>query len=444
MHDVILVMFDGMAPFLSLGRGVFAYLFVIFCRERGDKRPLESPEYVIATYLVEDLENRLQARAKSIAEGLTVGSWTDLPAMKQARMKPYCGVVDAVEVISETGDGRVQAHISIGYPCGNLPPSIPALLTTVFGKLSMDGRIKLIGLNLPDVWVRQFSGPKFGMNGLRERTQVFDRPLLMSIFKSCIGLQRDELVEQFSQQALGGADLIKDDEIFFSEALVTPEERVEAFVETGEVVRRETGHSVLYAVNLTGRTFELRDRARRLAGLGAGALLLNVFAYGLDVLQELSADAEIQIPIMAHPAIAGAMYAAPDHGISADILLGQLLRLAGADIVIYPSAYGSVRLTGAESHSLVHSLVLENGLKPSAPAPSAGIHPGMVPTLVRDLGRDLLVNAGGAIHGHPGGAQAGGKAFRAAIQATIAGVPLELAASDSPDLRIALDKWGAH
>lgn len=43
----------------------------------------------------------------------------------------------------------------------------------------------------------------------------------------------------------------------------------------------QTGHKTLYAVNLTGRTADLKDRARRAAELGADALLFNVFAYGL-------------------------------------------------------------------------------------------------------------------------------------------------------------------
>jgi 2,3-diketo-5-methylthiopentyl-1-phosphate enolase len=399
-------------------------------------------DYVVATYLVEEQSSRLESRATSIAHGLTVGSWTDIPAALQPRMRPFCGVVEGVEVLAELSDGRVQAHLSIGYPIKNLTVSIPALLTTVFGKLSMDGTIKLVQLSLPGSWVRQFLGPKFGTQGLRELTRVQDRPLLMSIFKSCIGLDLDELVQQFREQALGGANLIKDDEIFFSEELVSPEQRVQAFARVASEVKRETGQDVLYAVNLTGPTFQLRDRARRLADSGAGALLLNVYAYGLDVLQELAADSDIQVPIMAHPAISGALYGAPQYGISAHIVLGQLLRLAGADIAIYPSAYGSVQLAHPESRKLVESLTEENGLKPSVPAPSAGIHPGMVHTLVGDLGTDFIVNSGGAIHGHPSGTRAGGQAFVAAIDAAMAGIPLTIAAEGNEALRTALDKWG--
>jgi len=60
-----------------------------------------------------------------------------------------------------------------------------------------------------------------------------------------------------------------------------------------------------------------------------------------------------------------------------------------------------------------------------------------------DFGLDVVINAGGGIHGHPGGAATGGRAFRAAMAASVAGVSLEQAAAGSSDLRVALDQWGS-
>jgi 2,3-diketo-5-methylthiopentyl-1-phosphate enolase len=410
---------------------------------RRDHVAADLSRYVIATYQIEDSPSQLEKRAQGIAVGLTVGSWTDLPAVKQSAMKPYCGLVEGIEIVEELPEGRVRARIAIAYPTRNLTPSIPALLTTVFGKLSMDGVIRLVKLHLPDDYIRQFPGPKLGVAGIRQRLNVFQRPLVMSIFKSCIGQTLDELAAHFEEQAAGGVDLIKDDEIFFSEALATPEDRVARFRDIALKMQERFGKPVLYAVNLTGDTFSLRDRAKRLVELGAGALLLNVVAYGYDVLQQLAADPDVTVPILAHPAVSGALYAAPRHGIAADILLGQLLRLAGADIAIFPSPYGSVTLPVSEGTALVTALREDNGLKPVLPAPSAGIHPGLVPTLVHDFGQDLVVNAGGAIHGHPLGATGGGRAFLDAVEAVTAGRDLQAAAVESEPLRLALEKWGS-
>lgn len=72
---------------------------------------------------------------------------------------------------------------------------------------------------------------------------MYDRPLLMSIFKSVFGLNLDELSGQFTRQALGGVDLIKDDEILFENALTPIEKRVEACIKAAESAERETDKS---------------------------------------------------------------------------------------------------------------------------------------------------------------------------------------------------------
>ncbi|WP_206831663.1 2,3-diketo-5-methylthiopentyl-1-phosphate enolase [Alicyclobacillus fructus] len=397
---------------------------------------------VVATYRLRDRNEKLQARAEGIAVGLTIGSWTDLPAARRAEVARHCGRVEDIRVLDEMPEGEVIAEIDIAYPVANLNGTFASLLVTVFGKLSMDGEIRLERLQLPEVLVRQFPGPKFGVEGVRQRLGAHGRPLVMSIFKACAGLRLDELVEAFGEQAEGGVDLVKDDEIFFTEAYATPEERVQAYAEKARQVAQRTGRQTAYAVNLTGPVHALRDRARRLAELGAGALLVNVVAYGYDVVADLARDPEVHVPILAHPAVSGALYGSPNYGIAADIVLGQLMRLAGADIGIFPSMYGSVTLGAEPTRRLVEHLRADGPHKPVLPAPSAGIYPGLVPRLYHDFGVDLVLNAGGGIHGHPGGARMGGRAFFDAIWAVEHGVPLQEAAKDRPALRQALEKWG--
>lgn len=403
---------------------------------------LGTHSYVTAVYRVVDKQSQLEARAEGIAVGLTVGSWTDVPVARQASVRAYCGRVEQIDVVGEAGGGAVVAELAIGYPVANFTATLTSILTTVFGKLSMDGEIRLVGLRIPDDLSARFPGPKYGVSKLRERLGIYGRPLLMSIFKACVGRDLADLTAHYRAQALGGADFIKDDEIFFSEAHATPEQRVVAFVEAARQVYEETGHPSHYAVNLTGPVLALRDRARHLSELGAGALLVNAIPYGYDVLLDLAADAQVTAPLLIHPAMSGALYASATHGIASDIVLGQWLRMAGADIVIYPSPYGSVTLERREGLRLADALRTPGVHRAVMPAPSAGIFPGLVPQLVADLGADCIVNAGGAIHGHPGGATAGARAFRVAMDATMAGVPIAEAAALHPELEQALEKWG--
>ncbi|OJF18294.1 MAG: 2,3-diketo-5-methylthiopentyl-1-phosphate enolase, partial [Bacillaceae bacterium G1] len=305
-------------------------------------------DFVLATYLVHGAQD-VSKKAKSIAVGLTVGTWTELPRDKQEKMAPHLGKVLQVKELAPTQDGEPRALVTIGYPVINVTPDFPALLTTVFGKLSMDGQIKLVDLELPELLLRQFPGPRFGIEGIRNRLGVHDRPLLMSIFKQCIGLSLDELEDEYQKQIDGGVDLVKDDEIFFRDDQAPVLERVRAFARRNEEREKQTGQKVLYAVNLTGPVTELLEKARRLVDAGASCLLLNVTPYGLDILHRLAADPDIQVPIMAHPAFSGALYASPQYGVSAPLWLGKLLRWAGADIVLFPSPYGSVAMPREES-----------------------------------------------------------------------------------------------
>lgn len=415
----------------------------------------------IATYRCYDPQADFDKKAQGIAVGLTVGSWTDLPAARQAEMEKHLGRVISVDVHEPGTDGPQEryADIRIAYPDINFSADIPALLVTVFGKLSMDGKIKLVDLTLSDRFMERFSGPKFGLYGVRDLVGVQKRPLLMSIFKSVIGHDLEGLREQFYRQALGGVDLIKDDEILFENPLTPLQRRVETCMKAAQEAEKETGQKLLYAVNLTGPTFSLKEQARKAIDAGANALLFNVLAYGFDVLHELSRDPAITVPIAAHPAMAGAFYPSPYYGIAAPLLLGKLMRLAGADLVLFPSPYGSVVMPREENLAIKSVLTgssaevfrgSETGapasstLRESFPVPSAGIHPGLVPWILRDFGSDVVVNAGGGVHGHPMGAAAGGKAFRQAIDAVMIGSSLrDYAAAGRPELQAAIDSWGA-
>ncbi|MEH7084851.1 2,3-diketo-5-methylthiopentyl-1-phosphate enolase [Neobacillus drentensis] len=394
---------------------------------------------IIATYLLNN-EKKPSKKAEEIALGLTVGSWTNLPELEQNQLRKHKGRVVSVE--SNPSETEDQAVIKIAYPTINFSNDLPAIITTVFGKLSLDGEIKLLDLEFDEGLKRQFPGPRFGIDGLREKLNVYNRPLLMSIFKGVLGKDLTFLVEQLKQQALGGVDLVKDDEILFENELTPFEKRIVEGKKALQEVYDQTGHRTLYAVNLTGRTSQLKEKARKAAELGADLLLFNVFSYGLDVLQELREDDEIALPLMAHPAFSGAFASSSVYGVSHSLLLGKLLRYAGADLSLFPSPYGTVALEKPKALSIAKELTSEDSFKKSFPVPSAGIHPGLVPLLIGDFGIDSVINAGGGVHGHPGGARGGGLAFRQAIDTKLQGKLLTEGAEMYPELKLALKLWG--
>jgi ribulose 1,5-bisphosphate carboxylase large subunit-like protein len=62
--------------------------------------------------------------------------------------------------------------------------------------------------------------------------------------------------------------------------------------------------------------------------------------------------------------------------------------------------------------------------------------------MLAENGPDMIFMAGGGMLGHPMGYTAGAKAFRQAIDAAMAGVPLDEASKNLPELRAALETWG--
>ncbi len=106
-----------------------------------------SEQRILVTYLTQAKD--LYKKAEGIAVGMTVGSWTDLPAAKQAELQPYLGEAVSAEVLETLADGQQRGLVTVSYPVRNFTPDIPSLLTGVFGKLSMDGKIKLVDIVLP-------------------------------------------------------------------------------------------------------------------------------------------------------------------------------------------------------------------------------------------------------------------------------------------------------
>jgi Ribulose bisphosphate carboxylase large chain, catalytic domain len=162
---------------------------------------------------------------------------------------------------------------------------------------------------------------------------AFEAPdglLVGAIVKPSLGLSPTEVGEVAAQLAAGGADLVKDDELLGDPEWCPLEERVRAVAETG----------ARYAANVTGPVDSLLKRAQRVVELGAGALMLNAFAQGLDALRALR-EAEFGVPIFAHR-VGAALWARQTRFGVAPAVIADLTRLCGADFVQVGSFSGTV------------------------------------------------------------------------------------------------------
>jgi len=406
--------------------------------------------YVIATYYLQtgrDVD--IVKKISSIGIEQTTGTWVPVPEeTPEVREKHVAKVVAIYEVpgneyeVPDYQDVR-QWVFQLAFPAVNFGPQIPMMLSTIIGNISMIGPLKLLDIKFPPAYLAHFKGPKFGVEGVRKLLEVYDRPLLNNMIKPCTGYTPEVGCRLFNLAVKGGVDIIKDDELIADPPFNPRDQRIRLYM---EVIRRhyeETGHRVLYTPNITDGALNVLDNARRAIDAGANAIMINYLTVGISAMQGLAENPDINVPIMAHLDFAGTMYESPVSGVSSYLILGKLARMAGADMVVYPSPFGKFPLLPERYLQIGYHL--NNPwchIKRSLPMPGGGVMPNCVHAIYRDLGPDSIMGCGGAIHGHPMGPIAGAKAMRQVIDAAVAGVSMVEAAKTHPELQAALDAWG--
>ncbi|MHA1299626.1 MAG: RuBisCO large subunit C-terminal-like domain-containing protein [Candidatus Helarchaeota archaeon] len=316
------------------------------------------------------------------------------------------------------------------------------MLTATFGNISMGGDLKMVDLRFPKSYLKDFGGPKFGIEGVRKLLNVPKRPLLNNMIKPCVYTWADSFKDVFFEAAVGGCDIIKDDELVAAQDFNTLEQRVPAYMEMVDKAKEETGENTLFTVNITDKLDKFLENADKAQELGVNALMVNYLVMGLPALRKLAEDPSVKVPILAHMDFAGAMYMSPWHGVSSHLILGKFARLAGADIVVHPAPYGKASVISEKFSRVAQACRYPMAnIKPMFPMPSGGITASMVDKVMKALGNDIVIGSGGGIHAHPDGPRAGATAFRQAIDAVMEGKSLKQYAKDHKELAVSIGLW---
>jgi ribulose 1,5-bisphosphate carboxylase large subunit-like protein len=191
-------------------------------------------------------------------------------------------------------------------------------------------RCRLVDVEWPDGFL---PGPAF---------DAPNRTLVGAIVKPSLGLSPMEVANTATRLAAAGADLVKDDELLGDPDWCPLEERVRAVAAVG----------VNHAANVTGPVDTLLERAKRVVELGAGAVMLNPFAQGLDALRALRA-AELGVPLFAHRVGAALWTRQRAFGVASSVV-AELTRLCGADYVQVGSFSGTVYDAADDVRAQIH------------------------------------------------------------------------------------------
>lgn len=388
----------------------------------------------------------IKKAANTVALESSVGTWTDVERGKADYVKEL-----RARVFSIHGN-----YIKIAYPKGLFEKdNVPNILSSIAGNIMGMKAVKAIRLedvSFPKAILKSYSGPRYGIQGIRKMMKVKNRPLVGTIIKPKLGLNTKHHAQSAYESWVGGCDIVKDDENLASQKFNAFEERIARTLEKANQAEEETGEKKAYLVNVTAETKEMMKRAQIVEDLGGRYVMIDILTAGWAALQTLR-EANFKLAIHAHRAMHAAFDRNPNHGINM-VVLADFARLIGVDQIHIGTGIG--KLEGdiediedlAEEISLkdvkaTHKRLQQNWgkIKSVLPVSSGGLHPGHVPFLMKHLGKDLVIQAGGGIHGHPQGTRAGAIAMRQAVDAVMKKQSLKNYAKSHEELKEALGKW---
>jgi 3-oxoisoapionate-4-phosphate transcarboxylase/hydrolase len=417
-----------------------------------------NPTRIEADYLIETAFDP-QVAAETMAGEQSSGTFLPVPGetpelkLQSAARVEDLEIVEAVETPSLPGAGRPKnndetwqkARVTLSWPLDNVGPSLPNLIATIAGnlfELKAFSGLRLMDVRLPNAFAKRYAGPKFGMEGTRRLSGVFDRPLIGTIIKPSVGLSAEATGDLVEDLCAGGIDFIKDDELQANGPACPFEERVNAVMRVVNNAADKTGKKAMVAFNLTGEVDEMRQRHDLVHDLGGTCVMASLNAVGMSGMIELARHS--QLPIHAHRCGWGALTRCPLLGWSYEAW-SKLWRLAGADHMHVNGLDN--KFTESNDSVIASALSLSDPLFEDNPMLAVPVFSSgqtirqAAPTWNAVGSPDLIVTAGGGVVAHPQGVKAGVTALIEAWEAAAQQTPIEDYALDHVALTAAMKAY---
>ena len=300
--------------------------------------------------------------------------------------------------LCELPNGLVRYRLRIAFSSLLVGRDIPQFFNLLFGNVSLKRGLLIEDMTLPEEILALFPGPGYGIEGIREASKVHSGALLCSVLKP-VGISCDGLARMAGKFAESGVQFIKDDHGISDQETSPFAQRVR---EVQRAIKR-SGSESIYLPNITGPYETCEEKIAIAFNEGVKGFLVSPFLIGLDCFRSLRE--KYPVLWMAHPAFSGAFFADKMHGFRPGLLLGTILRLLGADMVIYPDAGGRFTFTPEECRDIANGLRddYKGDFKPAMPVPAGGISLSKA-ALVREFyGEDVMLLIGGSVYLHKKG-----------------------------------------
>ncbi len=339
-------------------------------------------ERILATYRITASESESRVRAEALAAEQSV----EMPPSAIGDEEVLKEVMATVESIKpHAGDFEVVLGIAPATT-GN---EASQLMNMLFGNCSLQPEVRLIDVAFPASYEKAFPGPRFGVEGIRTITGVEGRPLTCTALKP-LGSSVEYLAHLARTFALAGIDVIKDDHGIANQSYAPFAKRVPAVQKAIAEANRETGGRTIYAPTFSGGGHAIGEQTRIAKECGVKIGLAAPMLIGLPAFVELQVD--FDVPVMAHPAFAGAARIAPN------VLLGKLFRLFGADATIFPNHGG--RFSYSREMCLAIAKAARepwHDVRPTLPVPAGGMTVDRIGEMIETYGNDTMLLIGGGL-----------------------------------------------
>ncbi len=411
-------------------------------------------ERITATYFIETPSNPEKA-AEVLTGEQSSGTFVAVPGETAELKERFAARVESVEVMNTVNQPSIpsdkatatqyhQCTVKVSWSVENFGANLPVMISTVQGnlyELRQFTGLKLMELEFPDSYVKDYRGPKFGIEGCRRLTGVENRPMIGTIIKPSIGLTPQQTADIVETLGEAGIDFVKDDELLSSSANSTFEERVKVVMNVVNRLADKTGKKIMYAFNLSGEIDEMLQRYETIVEAGGTCAMISLNSVGISGVKKICDIGELAIH--GHRNGWGMLTRHPLLGIDFSAYQ-KLWRLAGVD---------QIHVNGIENKfwesddSVVRSieacLTPLGETKTVLPVVSSGQWGGQAfETWRRTKTTDLLYMAGGGIMAHPLGPSAGVMALQQAWKGAVDGLQLQDAIATYPEFAKSVEKFG--
>jgi ribulose-bisphosphate carboxylase large chain len=384
-------------------------------------------KYFVVTYYLK-AKTSLKHASWNLAIGQSIGNPNNRSVWETDEMfeNHSCFILDD----EKTLENKTEGIVKVAFPLANLnleEDGISQILCHIAGgqvDILEIQKCQVLDIKLPEEVEESFTlKPAYGIDGWRKFNKVEGKPFFGGIIKPKVGMSPQVLLEAVKEMVQGGVNFIKEDELLANPSHCPLEERVPLITSW----LKENAPNIIYCFCINGDSPYVIERAKFVAKNGGNGIHINVWS-GLGIYRTIRKE----LPnLWIHFQKSGDKFftdrRAPFH-----IYWPVICKIAGwsgADS-IHAGMLGGYMNQDEEELSDALKVLWKYNI---VPALSCGMQPGLVQFINKSINSvDWMANVGGAMHGHPMGTRAGGKAMIQAINQEY----------DNEEYKVAIEKWG--